>query len=128
MTKVVNFPSERCRPSKAQLEHDRIMTEKWLAQIDNCYEILAVAIAQMRQGDADDDAIRGLLANVGVNDELRCAFLVYVISHNRPMAEVRALTLKPLGDEFERGFAGMTQEPVALADLEATRKAIRRHA
>lgn len=50
--------------------------------------------------------------------------LVYVISHHRPMAEVLAPTLKPLSEEFARGFAGMTQEPVSLADLEAARKAI----
>lgn len=40
------------------------------------------------------------------------------------MAEVLAPTRKPLGDEFERGFAGMTKEPVALAELEAAREAI----
>jgi hypothetical protein len=40
------------------------------------------------------------------------------------MAEVLAPTRKPLGEEFARGFAGMTQEPVALADLEAAREAI----
>jgi len=34
---------------------------------------------------------------------LRRAFLVYVISHNRPMAEVLAPTRKPLGEEFARG-------------------------
>ncbi|MEI9850776.1 MAG: hypothetical protein WDN24_07845 [Sphingomonas sp.] len=34
------------------------------------------------------------------------------------MAEVLAPTLKPLDEEFERGFAGMTQDAVALAELE----------
>lgn len=52
------------------------------------------------------------------------AFLVYVISHNRPMAEVLAPTRKSLREELERGFAGMTQEPAVLADLEAAREAI----
>jgi hypothetical protein len=64
------------------------------------------------------------VATEGVGDALRRAFLVYVISHNRPMAEVLAPTRKPLGEEFARGFSGMTQEPVALADLEAAREAI----
>ncbi len=77
-----------------------------------------------RQHPRDLFDVRGLLANEGINDELRRAFLVYVVSHNRPMAEVLAPTLKPLGEEFARGFAGMTQEPVALADLEAARQAI----
>lgn len=77
-----------------------------------------------RQHPRDLFDVRGLLANEGVGDELRRAFLVYVISHNRPMAEVLAPTRKPLGEEFARGFAGMAQEPVALADLEAAREAI----
>lgn len=77
-----------------------------------------------RQHPRDLFDVRGLLANEGVGDELRRAFLVYVISHNRPMAEVLAPTRKPLSEEFARGFAGMTQEPVALADLEAAREAI----
>jgi hypothetical protein len=77
-----------------------------------------------RQHPRDLFDVRGLLANEGVGDELRRAFLVYVISHNRPMAEVLAPTRKPLGEEFARGFAGMTQEPVALADLDAAREAI----
>ena len=77
-----------------------------------------------RQHPRDLFDVRGLLANEGVGDELRRAFLVYVISHNRPMAEVLAPTRKPLSEEFARGFAGMTQEPVALADLDAAREAI----
>lgn len=77
-----------------------------------------------RQHPRDLFDVRGLLANEGVSDELRRAFLVYVISHNRPMAEVLAPTRKPLREEFERGFAGMTKEPVALADLEAAREEI----
>ncbi|MFO1241339.1 MAG: nucleotidyl transferase AbiEii/AbiGii toxin family protein, partial [Sphingomonadaceae bacterium] len=68
--------------------------------------------------------VRDLLAHEGISDELRRAFLVYLISHNRPMAEVLAPTRKPLAEEFARGFVGMTQEPLALADLEAAREAI----
>src|SRR6185437_5274819 len=37
------------------------------------------------------------------------------------MAEVLAPRLKPLSDEFARGFDGMTTEPVALESLEAAR-------
>jgi hypothetical protein len=77
-----------------------------------------------RQHPRDLFDVRGLLANEGVSDALRRAFLVYVISHNRPMAEILAPTRKPLGEEFARGFAGMTREPVALAELETAREAI----
>ena len=40
------------------------------------------------------------------------------------MAEILAPTRKPLAGEFERGFAGMSREPVALVELEAAREAI----
>lgn len=77
-----------------------------------------------RQHPRDLFDVRGLLANEGVDDALRRAFLVYLISHNRPMAEVLAPTRKPLREEFERGFVGMTKESVTLAELEAAREAI----
>lgn len=83
-----------------------------------------IVAALDRQHPRDLFDVRALLANEGITDELRRAFLVYVISHNRPMAEVLAPTFKPLREEFERGFAGMTREPVELAELEAAREAI----
>ena len=83
-----------------------------------------IVAALDRQHPRDLFDVRDLLAHEGIGDELRRAFLVYLISHNRPMAEVLAPTRKPLAEEFARGFAGMTQQPVALADLEATREAI----
>lgn len=83
-----------------------------------------IVAALDRQHPRDLFDVRDLLTHEGVSAELRRAFLVYLISHNRPMAEVLAPTRKPLAEEFARGFVGMTQEPVALADLEAAREAI----
>ncbi len=83
-----------------------------------------IVAALDRQHPRDLFDVRDLLAHEGITNELRRAFLVYLISHNRPMAEVLAPTRKPLADEFARGFLGMTREPVALADLEAARDEI----
>jgi predicted nucleotidyltransferase component of viral defense system len=83
---------------------------------------IVAALDRQRPRDLFD--VRDLLANEGVDDALRRAFLVYLASHNRPMAEVLAPTRKPLHEEFERGFAGMTQQPLNLAELEAAREAI----
>ena len=83
-----------------------------------------IVAALDRQHPRDLFDVRDLLANEGISGELRRAFLVYLISHNRPMAEVLAPTRKPLNAEFERGFIGMTQENVELADLEAAREAL----
>ena len=45
-----------------------------------------------RQHPRDLFDVRDLLANEGISDELRKAFVVYIISHNRPMHEVLAPT------------------------------------
>jgi predicted nucleotidyltransferase component of viral defense system len=74
-----------------------------------------------RQHPRDLFDARALLANEGVDEDLRCAFLVYLISHKRPVAELLGCRPKPLQPEFDTNFAGMTDETVTVADLEAVR-------
>lgn len=76
-----------------------------------------IVAALDRQHPRDLFDVRDLLAGEGLNDELRAAFVAYMLSHNRPMSEVLAPTRKDIGQEFQRGFVGMTAEPVALDDL-----------
>lgn len=83
-----------------------------------------IVAALDRQHPRDLFDVHDLLSNEGITDDLRRAFLVYLASHNRPMAEILAPTRKPLHEEFERGFAGMTEEAVSLAELEAAREAL----
>lgn len=66
--------------------------------------------------------VRGLLANEGISDELRRAFIVYLISHDRPMFEVLRANPRDIADEYERGFVGMTEEDVPLAELLVARR------
>lgn len=77
-----------------------------------------------RQHPRDLFDVRDLLANEGISDELRRAFIVYMLSHNRPMAEVLAPKRKDLQQEFESGFSGMTEEPVTLEALYEAREAL----
>ena len=70
-----------------------------------------------RQHPRDLFDVRDLLANEGIDDSLRKAFLVYILSHNRPMADVLAPPRLDISQEFERGFEGMTEKPVTLEDL-----------
>jgi hypothetical protein len=65
-----------------------------------------------------------LLANEGIDDALRKAFIVYLLSHDRPMSEVLAPTRKDISDEFLRGFEGMTEQPVSRDELIAAREAL----
>lgn len=83
-----------------------------------------IVAALDRQHPRDLFDIRRLLANEGISDELRRAFIVYILSHNRPMGEVLAPTRKDLRHEFDAGFAGMTEEPVTLEALYDAREAL----
>jgi predicted nucleotidyltransferase component of viral defense system len=76
-----------------------------------------VVAALDRQHPRDLFDVRDLLANEGLDEELRKAFVVYILSHNRPMVEVLAPTRLDIQKEFERGFEGMTDEPVRLDEL-----------
>jgi predicted nucleotidyltransferase component of viral defense system len=83
-----------------------------------------IVAALDRQHPRDLFDVRDLLANEGISDDLRRAFIVYLLSHGRPMSEVLAPTRKPIQEEFLRGFEGMTEKPVALDDLVAAREDI----
>lgn len=77
-----------------------------------------------RQHPRDFFDVRDLLRNEGIDDALRRAFLVYLISHDRPMHEVLRATRKNIAGEFVRGFNGMTEKPVTLEELMAAREAL----
>lgn len=75
-----------------------------------------------RQHPRDLFDVRDLLANEGIDDDLRRTFIVYLLSHNRPMSEVLAPTFVNITREFDRGFRGMTAGPISLEDLTRARE------
>lgn len=77
-----------------------------------------------RQHPRDLFDIRALLANEGIDDNLRRAFIVYLVSHDRPISEVLVPHRKDITQEFTQGFDGMTVEPVALDELLAVRESL----
>ena len=83
-----------------------------------------IVAALDRQHPRDFFDARDLLAHEGIDDALRRAFIVYLLSHNRPMSEVLAPTRKNIDEEFLRGFQGMTAEPVSLEELLAARETL----
>lgn len=83
-----------------------------------------IVAALDRQHPRDLFDVRDLLANEGIDDDLRKAFIVYLLSHDRPMSEVLAPTRKDISDEFLRGFEGMTEEPVSRDELIEAREAL----
>jgi predicted nucleotidyltransferase component of viral defense system len=83
-----------------------------------------VVAALDRQHPRDLFDVRELLAHEGIDDALRDAFIVYLLSHNRPFHEVLDPTRIDITQEFETNFVGMTDAPVALDELLAAREAI----
>jgi predicted nucleotidyltransferase component of viral defense system len=83
-----------------------------------------IVAALDRQHPRDLFDVRDLLANEGISDELRAAFIVYLLCHRRPMAEVLAARPKDIAEAYANTFQGMTEEPVSLETLLAARTAI----
>ena len=83
-----------------------------------------IVAALDRQHPRDLFDIRELLANEGIDQTLRRAFLVYLLSHNRPMFEVLEPKRKSIQTEFRRGFQGMTARPVSIRNLTSTRESL----
>jgi predicted nucleotidyltransferase component of viral defense system len=83
-----------------------------------------IVAALDRQHPRDLFDVRDLLANEGIDDSLRKAFIVYLLSHDRPMSEVLAPTRRDISAEFLRGFEGMTEEQVSRDELIAAREAL----
>lgn len=84
-----------------------------------------IVAALDRQHPRDLFDVRDLLANEGISDELRRAFIAYLLSHNRPMAEVLAPRDLDLAAEYDRNFAGMTDTPVSLTSLYEARATLK---
>jgi predicted nucleotidyltransferase component of viral defense system len=83
-----------------------------------------IVAALDRQHPRDLFDVRDLLAHEGIDDKLRKAFIVYLLSHDRPMAEVLAPTRRDILAEYARGFNGMVDEPIKLEELLQTREDI----
>jgi len=81
-----------------------------------------IVAALDRQHPRDLYDVRLLLANEGITRDLFRAFLVYLISHDRPMSEIIAPKFRDIRHEFEHGFVGMTLEAVSCEELESTRE------
>jgi len=76
-----------------------------------------IVAALDRQHPRDLFDVRHLLQNEGIDDSLRRAFVVYLVSHDRPMFEVLAGTRRDISKEFDHGFEGMTAQRVLLREL-----------
>lgn len=109
------------RPVAPAVEDAFGFAEMSIVSLPDLYAGKIVA-ALDRQHPRDLFDIRELFAHEGIDDRLRQAFIVYLLSHGRPMGEVLNSSQKDITQEFARGFRGMTADPVELNDLIASRE------
>jgi predicted nucleotidyltransferase component of viral defense system len=83
-----------------------------------------ICAALDRQHPRDLFDVMLMLREEGLTREIFEGFLVYLISHGRPISELLSPRWKKLDGIFQAEFAGMTREPVTLVQLESTRAAL----
>jgi len=81
-----------------------------------------ICAALDRQHPRDLFDVMMLLKYGNFSDAMRKAFIVYLISHDRPMVEVLNPGFTDIRPIFETEFQGMTLEEVTCEDLEKTRE------
>lgn len=81
-----------------------------------------IAAALDRQHPRDLFDVKFLLEDEGFTEDLRKAFLLFLISHQRPMAELLAPHRKEIRKVYEAEFAQMAEVEVPVEELEQTRE------
>ncbi len=76
-----------------------------------------ICAALDRQHPRDLFDIKLLLEGEGITDEVRIAFIVYLISHNRPMHELLKPNFQDLTEPFDKEFNGLTFQPITIEEL-----------
>ncbi len=111
------------RSVSARVEEEFGFAEMPVVSFADLYAGKIVA-ALDRQHPRDLFDVRDLLSYEGIDDTLRKAFIVYLLSHHRPMAEVLAPARLDISAEYKRGFEGMVDSPVTLDELLQAREAL----
>ena len=104
------------RSVSARVEEEFGFAEMSVVSFPDLYGGKIVA-ALDRQHPRDLFDVRDVLAKEGRDDKTRKAFIVYLLSHDRPMAEVLSPQRLDISAEYKRGFEGMVDEPVTLDEL-----------
>jgi predicted nucleotidyltransferase component of viral defense system len=76
-----------------------------------------ICAALDRQHPRDLFDIKLLLEHEGISERLRKAFIVYLVSHSRPIHELLAPRWKPLDAVYGKEFLGMTNDTVSVEQL-----------
>lgn len=115
------YPPERKALSPTAVNRFEISVECQVLSEDELYAG-KICAALDRQHPRDLFDIRMLLRYGTFSPAMRKAFIVYLISHDRPMIEVLNPGFAVIRPVFEFEFQGMTLEAVTCEDLEKTRE------
>lgn len=114
------FPPRETRTAPAvEAEFEQSVSTRVLSAADLYGGKLVAALDRQHPRDLFD--VKVLFEAEGLTDEIRTAFVVYLASHSRPIAELLDPKLKPLDGLFESQLAGMIRAPVTCRELAATR-------
>lgn len=114
------FPEIRMEVCKA-VEQEFGYAEIQVASLPDLYAG-KICAALDRQHPRDLFDVKFLLENEGFTQDLRKAFLVFLISHQRPMAELLAPNRKDIREVYNAEFRQMTEVDIAVEELEQTRE------
>jgi predicted nucleotidyltransferase component of viral defense system len=117
------FPCQEHEISRVLLQRlniDLYVTANTLSNADLYGGKICAALDRQHPRDLFD--IKILFDNEGITDDIRKAFIVYLASHDRPMAELLAPKRLDVYKLFESEFVGMTDIPLTYEELVSTRE------
>jgi predicted nucleotidyltransferase component of viral defense system len=112
-------PGVRRTSPAVEAEFEQSISISVVSEADLYGGKLVAALDRQHPRDLFDTKL--LLDAEGFTDKVRTAFVVYLASHSRPIAEILDPGLKPLQKVFDSEFAGMTRIDVTCRELEDTR-------
>jgi len=115
-------PEERDICENAERVFEKFVSARIVSIADVYGSKICAALDRQHPRDLFD--IRQLLEYEGISEEIRRAFIVYLISCNRPMSELLSPNFIDMSRAFEKEFSGMTVERVQLEDLIEARKTL----
>ena len=113
------FPTEKLNLCKSAENKFGLTTRIKVLSVADLYGG-KICAALDRQHPRDLFDIHFLLKNEGITEQIRKAFIVYLISHPRPIVELLNPNLKDIRDVYYQEFKGLTFEHLSLNDLTQT--------
>jgi predicted nucleotidyltransferase component of viral defense system len=114
------FPEQRMSVCEV-VEKNFGFAEMQVASLPDLYAgKLCAALDRQHPRDLFD--VKFLFENEGLTEELRKTFLVFLISHQRPMSELLEPHRKDIRGIYDSEFIQMAQIDVPVQELEATRE------